>query len=300
MKIIFSRKGFDSSAGGCASPILDGRLVSLPIPDSASRITYADVTCGEIGSLGPIVESLTKGRIAAKAGAHLDPDLDADAVARQNGWRPIFGQVDAAQSHLLNQGVTKGDLFLMFGWFREAERNGKTSRFVPGAQDLHVLYGWLQIGDVFELGSESHKTTYPAWSHYHPHFYGTRGSNNVLYVASPTLILNGVDLGVPGAGRWPAFRPQLQLTDAEAGLRGTWRLPAWFDPARASEPLSYHAAPNRWQRLNDAYRLFCVGRGQEFVFDTEVYPEAISWIRRDLFARSLSRHNARRRPVSSP
>ena len=33
MKLIFSRKGFDSSAGGIPSPILpDGRMISLPIP----------------------------------------------------------------------------------------------------------------------------------------------------------------------------------------------------------------------------------------------------------------------------
>jgi len=34
MKVILSRKGFDSSYGGCASPILpDGTLLSLPIPE---------------------------------------------------------------------------------------------------------------------------------------------------------------------------------------------------------------------------------------------------------------------------
>lgn len=33
MKIILSRKGFDSVAGGCASPIINGKtLLSLPIP----------------------------------------------------------------------------------------------------------------------------------------------------------------------------------------------------------------------------------------------------------------------------
>ena len=39
MKIILSRKGFDSSAGGYASPILDGkRLISLPIPENMSEM----------------------------------------------------------------------------------------------------------------------------------------------------------------------------------------------------------------------------------------------------------------------
>jgi hypothetical protein len=32
MKIVFSRKGLDSGAGGFPSPIIDGRPISLPIP----------------------------------------------------------------------------------------------------------------------------------------------------------------------------------------------------------------------------------------------------------------------------
>jgi Nucleotide modification associated domain 3 len=32
MKVVFSRKGFNSSAGGAPSPIIDGRPISLPIP----------------------------------------------------------------------------------------------------------------------------------------------------------------------------------------------------------------------------------------------------------------------------
>ncbi len=32
MQIIFSRKGFDSSYGGCPSPLFKDRPLSLPIP----------------------------------------------------------------------------------------------------------------------------------------------------------------------------------------------------------------------------------------------------------------------------
>ena len=47
MKIILSRKGFDSSNGGIVSPIMeDGTLVSLPIP-SDDRDRFDDlVYCG--------------------------------------------------------------------------------------------------------------------------------------------------------------------------------------------------------------------------------------------------------------
>ena len=45
MKIILSRKGFDSSNGGCPSPILpDGTLLSMPIP-SNDRDTYETLSC---------------------------------------------------------------------------------------------------------------------------------------------------------------------------------------------------------------------------------------------------------------
>ena len=44
MKVIISRKGFDSSAGKMASPILpDGRVISLPIPTSHDKTTWADI-----------------------------------------------------------------------------------------------------------------------------------------------------------------------------------------------------------------------------------------------------------------
>lgn len=42
MRIIFSRKGFDTGSGGKPSPIVDGRPISLPIPATRnSRTTYA-------------------------------------------------------------------------------------------------------------------------------------------------------------------------------------------------------------------------------------------------------------------
>ncbi|MEO0853818.1 MAG: hypothetical protein AAFY15_10000, partial [Cyanobacteria bacterium J06648_11] len=73
--VIFSRKGFDSGYGGVPSPILpDGRLVSLPIPYRDRRHTYQSVSF-DTRPLAAIVTPLTKGRIAATASCHLDPDL---------------------------------------------------------------------------------------------------------------------------------------------------------------------------------------------------------------------------------
>ena len=44
MKIILSRKGFDSSNGGISSPILpDGTLLSLPIPGKFDNLSFDDL-----------------------------------------------------------------------------------------------------------------------------------------------------------------------------------------------------------------------------------------------------------------
>jgi hypothetical protein len=44
VKIILSRKGFDSAAGGYANPILpDGTLLSLPIPDDTASTHFSDL-----------------------------------------------------------------------------------------------------------------------------------------------------------------------------------------------------------------------------------------------------------------
>ena len=102
MKIIFSRKGFDSQNGGMPSPIIDAKAISLPIPYKNSLIRYDDLL------LGKIVNELSKGRITGLDYCHNDPDLKMGA----------FGQVASAQGHLNNQGVGSGDLFLFFGTFR--------------------------------------------------------------------------------------------------------------------------------------------------------------------------------------
>ena len=89
MKIIFSRKGYDSALGGIPSPIFPDRtLCSLPIPSEQSpclgRVRFGAT------NLGRVVEQL-KGRYGIeKSGVHLDPDLDKDAVPRMSGWLPCF------------------------------------------------------------------------------------------------------------------------------------------------------------------------------------------------------------------
>lgn len=114
MRVILSRKGFDSSAGGVPSPIFpDCRMVSLPIPDRHSAVTYGDISY-DSSSLGNLVADLTSGRVPSHYGAHIDPDLVQDSLPRLPNWRPIFGQTGQAQSHLRNNDIGSGDIFRLF------------------------------------------------------------------------------------------------------------------------------------------------------------------------------------------
>jgi hypothetical protein len=140
MKIILSRKGFDSASGGCPNPIFpDGSMLALPIPDRDATVRYQDLVWRG-RKLGELVPKMAGGKPRAHYGAHLDPDLDQAMRPRAPDWRPVFGQVGPAQGHLRNDGVAVGDVFVFFGLFR---RLGDDDRFVPGSPTIHAAWGWM-------------------------------------------------------------------------------------------------------------------------------------------------------------
>lgn len=269
MKIVLSRKGFDSSAGGCPSPILpDGQLLSLPIPDTLSPTRYAD-----LGLPSGLLDDLTRGRIELNHGAHLDPDIHWRSLPRVRNWRPLFGQFGAAQSHLRNQGVGAGDLFLFFGLFRPVTRTAKGWRW-HNAPARHVFWGWFQVGEVWPLKPDS---ALPRWAQSHPHAGRRDLAGNTLYVARNNLQLQGDNTDLPGAGVFNRAAPALQLTAPNACTVSQWRLPRWFYPSQGKPPLSYHQRPERWQQKSRWCELQAAARGQEFVLDSAHYPSAIRW-----------------------
>ncbi|MBD3897253.1 hypothetical protein IEI94_15450 [Halomonas sp. ML-15] len=277
MKLILSRKGFDSSAGGVPSPILpDGRLLALPIPDAASTIRYADISF-DGAPLSQLVEPLTRGKITAEHGAHFDPDLLPEMLPRAGDWQPLFGQSGQAQGHLRNHGVGQGDLFVFFGLFRRVERHADGWRWAPGARPCHMIWGWLQVASVVPV-DEARGDRY-AWADYHPHFRRPADSGNMLYLSRSRLALPGLDKPLPGAGAFSHVAPDRQLTAPQATRISQWRLPRWCYPAHGRTPLSYHANRQRWRQRSDHTELNAVARGQEFVLDSDEYPEALYWAR---------------------
>lgn len=212
MKIILSRKGFDSGSGGTPSPIFpDGQMLSLPIPDKQSRIRYQDIRWQEY-DLGTIVSDLTGGRIPPSYFAHLDPDLNRESLPRHTEWRPLFGQTGAAQGHLGKNSVQAGDLFLFFGLFRNVIEAGETLQWDRRSRPRHVLWGWLQIEKVVDLSS-CDRSEYD-WAAYHPHFHWNSDKNNTLYVAQRRLAIPGVT--AMGAGVFQRFRERLVLSAPDA------------------------------------------------------------------------------------
>jgi hypothetical protein len=190
MKISFSRKGFDSAAGGVPSPIIDGQPVSLPIPTRHQSMT----TYGDVG-LGRIVERATQGRISGTDLCHRDP-------MSQDG-RCAFGQIAAAQSHLAKHEFGVDDIFLFFGLF--ADENGRDRN--------HRIFGYLRVTEKIALGA---KPIYPrcleGFGYRHPHTIGTWNDNNTLYFGCGNV----------------ARKASKELRLSKPGTVSCWKVPQWL------------------------------------------------------------------------
>ena len=258
MKIILSRKGFDSKSGGCASPIMpDGTLLSMPIPEPEgvryNELAYNGTSYAEIlKDLNP------KERYEY---AHLDPDIrDGVRIKGVPEWKPAFGQVKQTQSQLENAGVEPGDIFLFFGWFKQADTIGGKYRFVPGAEDLHVIYGYMQIGEI--LTNQRTIENY-AW---HPHASSLyrKTTKNTLYIPTARLSLVPNKKGY-GVLDWREDRVLTKKGDNNK--RATWKALDFLMPQ--------HVYGDKTNSAKNG--LFYNGRWQELV----VYesPGLIDWVR---------------------
>lgn len=266
-----------------ASPLFaDGTLQSIAIPDKRSSVTYAQLVSDP--NPGKLASHLSGGTITGRTRVHLDPDLDALSLPRPKDWRPLFGQCGAAQSHLHKHGVTEGDLFLFFGWFKSVDFVRRKWRYVPASPDLHIIFGWLQIGQIFRVANlvadcnERERNRQPDWIQYHPHCQGNFSGENTIYQAASSLTLpGGRSTDHDGAGVFADHAKIRQLT-APGRNRSIWSLPGWMHPKGRRSTLSYHGDPSRWRKSGTSTELRSVARGQEFVLDLDHYPEAADWL----------------------
>ena len=255
-RLILSRKGFDKSAGGSASPILrDGRIFSMPIPQSSPSPTkYLDLNFDGISGTELLTE--TTSSVLPTDYCHFDPLLNEEIG--------IFGQASSSQTELKNRGVGPGDLFLFFGWFKDFYNKG---------EDLHHLFGWLQIDRIVD-GSDDIKKYLEEVSMEHPHGYGdvSRYTNNTIYVGKKYLeVKKDKNISLKGHGLFRNSHQDLILTERNM-TRARWKLPKHY----FSNSKNLFLNRLKWQEEENC-RIFCNGRGQEFILNANENPKIIAW-----------------------
>ena len=219
MKIILSRKGFDSANGGIVSPTMeDDTLLSFPIPSNDIN-TYDELVFNDCTYTQILKDLKYKG--IDKPNCHIDPDLDCSRRKQiiQN-WIPIFGQSDQAASYLLNNvKVAVGDVFLFFGNYHRVAKSDGKYKYIKGTndfykdKDLQVIWGYLQVGKIITDPKEQAKFSW------HPHSSSkfTTKKTNVMFVAAERL---SFDDNLSGAGLF-SFSEDKVLT-LKGCTKATW------------------------------------------------------------------------------
>lgn len=267
MKIILSRKGFDSASGGCPSPILpNGNMISLPIPSSVGLNLYSDLRLEDGKTYSSLLEEIYPANNLSET-CHLDPDIRETVTSRPANWCPAFGQIDAAETILENNDVGVGDLFLFFGWYRKCEYTENGLRFAKNAPDIQAIYGYLQIGEILKGENVRRCSWHPHSDDAHIFKKNGELSNNTIYIASDSLKIGSDDMGIPGAGTF-LFSDDVVLT-ADGMSRSRWKLNEVFGKV----PLSHHGSSS----VKDGF-FQSVCRGQEFVFDED--PRVTEWAKK--------------------
>lgn len=260
MKIILSRKGFDSGYGGYPSIILsNNEMITLPIPSiNEEDYKYSDLKTRDNKSIYDIMKSLNRNIKSGKnivltkeTRCHLDPDLCDFSVPRIEGWRGAFGQINAAEKVLENNDVKEGDIFLFFGWFNDVEVIDEKYHFKKGS-GRHTIFGYLQIDKIIHPYNDE----IPNWLIHHPHASHTAHyfkSSNCIYIAKETCTFNSKLKG------YGTFRYNKDLDLSKKGMNRTcWDLPEIFKNLN----ITYHNK-NSWK--DGYFKSAC--RGQEFVIE---------------------------------
>lgn len=200
MKVILSRKGFDSANGGIVSPVFpNGKMLSFPIPSKdidKDFIKYSDLCFEGIG-LDELLKPLGYDVEEKMKYCHLDPDLD---ISRRKSlvedWKAAFGQINQAAGYLNNQKVEEGDLFLFFGNFRHVKLLNGTYHYARKSKDavsdyygkpFQAIWGYMQVERKIVDPKEIMEYKW------HPHACEKRNDpngddkNNTLYIPKKTL-----------------------------------------------------------------------------------------------------------------
>ncbi len=112
----------------------------------------------------------------------------------------------------------------------------------------------------------------------HPHYYpADKDENNLIFIAKERsdFVPNSF-----GGGMFNRFSSNLILTK-EGHSRSIWSLPKCFDARNnPNHAMSYHRNLTRWEDDSDNQKVILktVARGQEFVLNTQYFPEVKNWV----------------------
>ena len=295
MKLVLSRKGFDSGSGGCFSPYNHdtGKYIWFPIPEKvnsySNQIRYTDILVkseyidGLRGSnLSEVYNSL-KGTDHVKLRkneyasiydgelfAHFDPMLGLPPWIEESENCKIgkgFGQFNAAP-HLEKQNVKEGSIFLFFGGFQST-----SNKKISG----HYIYGWLKIKKRIESYKECIEIIEEYNLQHHPHITEAafeRNQKNFIFIPDQWLF---EDLGIPGCGYFATLNDHLLLSNSKEMNTATWKLPNFY----YKNLTQVHQ--NTWNYLPDGSCTVKTGIGQEFV--TPLSEKGKGWLR-ELFLKN--------------
>jgi hypothetical protein len=245
-KIILSRKGYDDQYGCKPSVIMpDGTMLSFPIPVAGEEI---GIETKNLKFKGEPLTEIFKGLGHSNTNLihHIDPD-----IYELSGKQPYgsYGQAGAALSHLENQGVRTGDIFLFFGTFCKTIMLDNNLQFEM-MHPFHAIFGYLKVERKVSM-AEIEDEPVLHWLKQHPHYmnrdFGDYKKANAIYI--------GADYGY--------FKYSDYLLLTKPGYKKSWwQLPAFF----ADVKLSYHE--NVIKKFNQDFVEFqSVAKGQEFVFE---------------------------------
>jgi hypothetical protein len=162
------------------------RHKNMPILDT-SGISFSDIAWNGI-SYADILKQLKPD--GTYVNCHVDPDIRENRVEPVKGWKPAFGQCQAAEGQLRNAEVEPGDIFLFFGWFRRVEETAEGYKYVKrsgddfySGNDLQVIYGYMQVCEKITDQEQIRKY------YWHPHSSDVHTGlvNNVLYLPTDKL-----------------------------------------------------------------------------------------------------------------
>ena len=254
--LVISRKGFDATAGGRASPIFaNGDIFSVPIPQKKqSPSRYRELQFNAMSGR-EILNFIGAKSISIDDFYHNDPVL--------SGQKGIFGQAGGSQGELENFGVGRGDLFLFFGWFKQYHQRGP---------DVHHLFGWLQIEKIIKGNSEI-LNFLSENELLHPH--GTTDimqfKNNTIYIASKNLTFSDSVRDITGHGVFKKTAENLILTET-GKTRSRWRFPKKY----FTNTKNLFRNRLKWKDKEKCL-VNCSGIGQEFILNAQDNPSIVKW-----------------------